>query len=99
MGGFRSAEPSRVWMERVSHGKGQAAWKEVGRCGLKKGKPSPSMGFSAWFLPLCLQKLAQSCVLPQRDVKLQPVNESTLVPVQGNLFAPYILTSASHLEK
>lgn len=59
LGGFRSAEPPPVWMERASHGKGQAAWKEVGRCGLQKGKPFPSMGFSAWFLPLCLQEPSQ----------------------------------------
>ncbi|KAI1233486.1 hypothetical protein IHE44_0004667 [Lamprotornis superbus] len=42
--------------------------------------------------PCCLK-------LPRRDVKLQPVNKPTLVPVQGNLFAPCILTSAFHLEK
>lgn len=30
--------------------------------------------------------LSWSCVLPQRDVELQPVNKSTPVPVQGNLF-------------
>lgn len=59
LGGFRSAEPPHVWMERASHGKEQAAWKDVGSCGLQKESPFPSMGFSAWFLPLCLQKPSQ----------------------------------------
>lgn len=43
--------------------------------------------------------LSWSCVLPQRNVKIQLVKKSTLVPLQGNLFIPRILTFASHLEK
>lgn len=96
--GSRNAEPPSAWVVGASHGKGQAAWEEekLEDVACQKGSL-----FQVYDLqtgcshPTSRSRLSLSSVSSQRDVKLQLVEKSTPVPVQGNLFLPCLRASAS----
>lgn len=94
----RNFESPSAWVEWDSHATGEAAWKEdeLEDVSCQKGSlfqvcVSPT-SFSH------LQKPSELCIV-SKGCENQLVKKTPLLPAQGNLFIPCILTSASHLRK